>query len=226
VITDDLSTLFDASQPGVRFRQGTILTWDGNTGENTIDLAGGTLQNVPVLNTSEAIALKAGHVVGLLGQGSSFFIIGRITPPNDPNFAAASVAFAGAGASATNFGLSTSAADIITDTMAVPSWADEAIVLATGNCQLTNPTAVIDFATIQVTIDGVGGGGSQCGFSPVGHASGNYTNSMAVSAQRLISAPGSTITVATRLNAQGAVWGVQPSNRANIDAIAVFRSIA
>jgi hypothetical protein len=226
VITDDISTLFDTGAPGVRFRQGTILTWNAETGSNTIDLAGGALTDVPVLNTSEATALKQGHVVGMLGQGSSWFIIGRITPPNDPNFAAASVAFAGAGASATNFGLSTSAANIITDTMAVPSWADEAIVLATGNCQLTNPTAVIDFATIRVTIDGVGGGGSQVGFSPLGNASGNYVGSMAVSAQRLISSPGSTITVATQLNAQTAPWGVQASNRANIDAIAVFRSIA
>lgn len=225
-VTENLAPLFDTGGPGVRFRQGTILTWDAETGENTVDLAGGTLTDVPVLNTSEAIALKAGHIVGLLVVGSVAFILGRITPPNDPNFAAASVAFGGAGATATNFGISTTATSKISDTIAVPSWADEAIVLATGNCQLTNTTASIDFATIQVKIDGTGGGGSQVGASPLGDGSGNYVVSMAVSAQRLITSPGSTITVETFLNAQTAAWAVQASNRCNIDAIAVFRSIA
>lgn len=227
MITDDLSTLFDTGQPGVRFRQGTILTWDSNTGSNTIDLAGGTLTDVPIINTGEAIALKAGHVVGMLGQGSTWFVIGRITPPNDPNFAGASVAFGTDNAgTAGNFALSTSPVDVISGTIPVPTWADEALVLATGNCQLTNPRAVIDFATIQVSINGVGGGGVQTGFAPLGEASGNYVGSMATSSRAIISAPGPTITVATTLNAQGAAWSAQASNRANVDAIAVFRSIA
>jgi len=227
MITDNLAPLFDQGQAGVRFRQGTILTWDANTGANTVDLAGGTLVNVPMINTGEAIALKAGHVVGLLGQGGTWWIIGRITPPNDPNFAGASVAFGTDNAgTATNFGLSTSPVNVISGTIAVPSWVDEAVVLAVGNCQLTNPTAVIDFATIQVSINGVGGGGVQTGFAPLGNASGNYVGAMATSSRAIISSPGSTITVATTLNSQGAAWGVQASNRANVDAIAVFRSIA
>lgn len=227
MITDDLSTLFDAAQPGVRFRQGTILTWNANTGENTINLAGGTLTNVPILNTGEAIALKAGHVVGLLGQGSAWFLVGRVTPPLDPSFAGASVAFGTDNAgTATNFALSTTPTDVISGTIPVPTWADEALVLAVGNCQLTNTRPAIDFATIQVSINGTGGGGVQTGFSPFADASGNYVGSMATSSRQIISAPGPTITVATTLNVQGAAWGVQASNRANVDAIAVFRSIA
>lgn len=229
MISDDLSTLFDAGQPGVRFRQGTILTWDSNTGSNTIDLAGGTLTNVPILNTGEAIALKAGHIVGMIGQGSSWFIIGRITPPNDPNFAGASVAFDGIGATATNFALSTTTGSgslKVTANLTVPSWADQAIVIATGDVMVTNPRAVIDFAAIQVFIDGVGGGGPQLGFSPLGDASGNYTGCLAASAERLISSPGATISVGTAAWSQNAAWTAQASNTVNINAIAVFRSIA
>lgn len=224
MITDNLAPLFASSGPGVRFRQGTVLTWNSNTGQNTIDLAGATLTDVPVLNTSEATALKAGHVVGLLGQGSAWFIIGRVTPPNSADFAGASVAFDNTGITGGNFGLTTSQVAYASATLTVPSWADEALVIATSNCQLTNTRAVIDFATIQTFINGVGGGGPQSGFGPLGDPSGNYVGTMACSFHALIVSPPSTITVETKLNSQGAAWGVQASNRCNIDAIAVYRS--
>ena len=83
LVTDDTAPLFDQAGPGVRFRQGTITAWNAATGQNTVDVANGTLTDVPILNTGEAIALKAGHVVGLLGQGMTWFIIGRITPASD-----------------------------------------------------------------------------------------------------------------------------------------------
>jgi hypothetical protein len=226
MITDDLSTLFGGGTPGVRFRQGTILAWNSATGENTVDLAGGTLVNVPIINTGEAIALKAGHVVGMLGQGSTWFIIGRVTPPNDPNFAGASVAFAGEGASAANFALTTSSAAKVTGSLTVPTWADEAIVLATSNMSLWNTRAVVDFATASIAIDGVGGGTVQAGFAPDGNASGNYLVAMACSAQRLVTSPGSTISLETRIWSNGAAWSAHPNNLVNLDAIAIFRSIA
>lgn len=224
-ITDNLAPLFDGGQPGVRFRQGTVLSWNPATGENTIDLAGGTLTNVPVLNTAEAITLKAGHVVGLLGQGSAWFIIGRVTPPNDPSFAGASVAFGGTGVSATGFTLSTTPTAKVSSTIAVPAWADEAIVIAYGNASLANPRTVLDFATIQTFIDGIGGGGMQSGFAPNTDPNGMYLQSISSSAQALIN-PGSTISVEARVWANGAAWSAWAGNIANIDAIAVFRSIA
>jgi len=224
VITDNLATLFAAAQPGVRFRQGTVLTWNANTGENTIDLAGGTLTNVPILNTAEAIALKAGHVVGLLGQGSAWFVIGRVTAPNSADFAGASVAFAGEGESAANFALSTSSTAKVTGSLTVPAWADEAIVLATSNMSLWNTRAVVDFATASIAIDGSGGGTVQAGFAPDGNASGNYLVAMACSAQRLITGPGSTISLETRIWSNGAAWSAHPNNLVNLDAIAIFRS--
>jgi len=224
VITDDLSTLFNPPAPGVRFRQGTVLTWNASTGANTISVGGATLTDVPILNTGEAVALKAGHVVGLLVFGASWFILGRVTVPGGSDFASASVAFGGAGASATNFTLSTTQTNKVTTSIAVPSWADEAIVLCTVNCSLTNPRAVIDFANLSATIDGVGGGQAQSGFSPLGDASGNYLQPMSASGQRLITSPGATIALAGQVWANGASWGASANNIVNIDAIAVFRS--
>lgn len=226
MISDNLASLFDTGQPGVRFRQGTILTWNASTGQNTVDLAGGTLTDVPILNTSEAIALKAGHVVGLLGQGSTWFIVGRVTPPNDPSFASASVAFGGNGVSTTNFTVPTTPTTRATLSIPTPAWADEAVVLVTANCSLLNTEASIQFASLKVLIDGVQGGAATSGFAPDGDASGAYYQSMTASAQRVIT-PGASIALAAQVWNQGSTaWGADTTQQCNLDAIAIFRSIA
>lgn len=153
MITDNLAPLFDQGPSGARIRQGTILTWNAETGANTVDLAGGTLVNVPILNTGEAIALKAGHVVGLLGQGSTWFILGRVTVPGDPQFASASVAFDTLLESAGNFSVGTSFATVVSGTINVPSWADEALVTISFNCALYNSSAGTTTTQLKTIID-------------------------------------------------------------------------
>lgn len=222
MITDDISPLFAQGQPGVRFRQGTVLTWDAETGENTIDLAGGTLTDVPILNTGEAIALKAGHVVGLLGQGKSWFIIGRVTPPNDPNFASASVAFGGEGASSLNFSITTSHLDKVTDTMAVPDWVDEAIVLCTVNATIANTTANTYYVSMVAVIDGTPGGQAATGLGPNG--SSVDLAAVSCSAQRRITNPGSTISFAAQMWTTSGTVPASGATIVNLDAIAIFRS--
>lgn len=220
MITDDLSTLFDSGQPGVRFRQGTISTWNANTGANTIDLAGGTLTDVPMLNTGEAVALKAGHVVGLLGQGSTWFIIGRVTLPNDPNFAAASVAFGSAGAQV--FGYSTSTSMVTkasSNELVVPDWADEAIVMVTGFGGVTNTTAGIAFAGMEVGCNGGAGGASYNDITAgraglIGGASRNHFTGLS----------GGEVLQITGAIQTGAAFGVTGSNSMFIHAIAVYKS--
>jgi len=224
VITDDLSVLFGKPDPGVRFRQGTVQWWDPANGQNIIDVGGGSLVNVPVLNTGEAIALKEGHVVGLLGHGGSWFVLGRITPADDPNFAGSSVGFGGAGASATNFSVSTAETIKVTTNITVPSWADEAIVLCTVNCSMANSTAAGDFADIRAHIAGIGGGAMRSGFARAGDLTGTQLGAMAASAQRLITNPAGTIAVAASLRTINAAWSANVNNIVNVDAIAVFRS--
>lgn len=88
--SDDLVPLLAASpQPGLGFRQGVVVAWDQQTAENTVDVGGATLTNVPCLNTSEAQLLAPGDVVGILTAGSSWFIMGRITIPGTPAAASA-----------------------------------------------------------------------------------------------------------------------------------------
>jgi hypothetical protein len=226
-VTDDLAPLFDQGEPGVRFRQGTITAWDSSTGQNTIDVAGGTLTDVPILNTGEAIALKAGHVVGLLGQGMAWFIIGRITPPGDPSFAGASVDFSAKNAQFTAFGLTTSLVNDAFVTLDVPSWADQVAIMAVGSCTLVNTTAAADFASCAVFIDGVTGPGVQTGFAPIGDATvkNNHIGTLTASSTRVYTPAGSTIQADLRIRSQNAAWASHASNIAEISAMAIFRSI-
>lgn len=226
MIAEDIVPLFDPSAPAVRFRQGQIVAWDPATGSNTIDVGGSTLTDVPILNTGEAIALKAGHIVCMLGQGMSWFIIGRVTPPNDPNFAAASLAFDAENAQATNFALATTLAVKASCTLTVPSWADEAAVMAIGACTLVNPTAAADFGSCAVFIDGVTGPGIQTGYAPIGDATikNNHVGAMAVSNSRVFAPAGSTITCDMQIRSANAAWSAHASNIAEITALAVFRS--
>jgi hypothetical protein len=225
-ISDDLAPLLVPSAgPGVRFGQGLVTAWNAITGENTIEWAGGVLTNVPVLNTGEAIALKAGHVVGMLGQGATWFIIGRITPANDPNFASASLAFAAKTAQATGFALATSLATVASVTLDVPPWADEAAVIATAACSLVNTRTSADFASAQTFIDGDGGPGSQTGFSIGSTGNANQWLQPVIAAHSRVLVPGgSTITCEVKVRSQGAAWPTSATNSAGISAMAIFRS--
>lgn len=82
-----LGPRFGASAPktagDLGFHSGTIVAWDATTGENTIAVAGGTVNDVPVLSTSDSILLIEGDVVGLLRFKTTYFILGRIAAPGD-----------------------------------------------------------------------------------------------------------------------------------------------
>lgn len=225
----DLSSLFVPAGPGVRFGQGMITAWDPATGQNTIEWSGGTLTDVPVLNTGEAIALRPGRVVGMLGQGLTWFIIGRITPPNDPDFASASVAFAAKNGQATGFSLSTSLATKSSCVLDVPVWADEVAILAVGACTLVNSKTVeaLDFAACAVFIDGVTGPGVQSGYSagPTGGSTNQNVQAMTVSSARVFTPTGPTITCEMQIRSVNAAWNAHATNIAEISAMAVFRSV-
>jgi hypothetical protein len=87
--SDDLVPLLTPARgvpsgPPVGFRQGVIVTWDAETAENTVLVAGAIMENLPILNTSEASILTAGDVVGVLTAGPTWAIMGRFTYPGTP----------------------------------------------------------------------------------------------------------------------------------------------
>jgi hypothetical protein len=83
--SDDLVPLLKpAPGPAVGFRQGVIVSWNPDTAENTVVVGGSILENLPILNTSEASLLAPGDVVGVLTVGATWAILGRFTYPGTP----------------------------------------------------------------------------------------------------------------------------------------------
>ncbi len=224
MISDDLTTLFeDPSQAAapVRFRQGTVLAFNNSTGQNQINVAGAVLVDIPMLNSGEAVALKPGHVVGLLLAGQSWFILGRITPPNDPNFASASVDFSSAGGQAFNFALSTGlVTKVSSNELVVPAWADEAIVHITGSCTCLNTRAVLDSFGFNVGCLGGDGGTTYADVAAGG------INNIAASSRNLFTglSGGEVLTITGQATSFGAAWAANASNTMFIHAIAIYKS--
>lgn len=81
----------------VGFRQGVVVAWNQATAENIVKLGDALMDNVPVLNTSEASLLIPGDVVMLLISGSTCAVIGRVTIPGTPAAASALAALRTAG---------------------------------------------------------------------------------------------------------------------------------
>jgi len=84
-LSDDLTTLFTAQPTGpatpMRYRQGTILTWNPITLENTVIVGNATYTNLPVLGAAEAASYREGTTVGITVIDSTWAIIGRFCIP-------------------------------------------------------------------------------------------------------------------------------------------------
>lgn len=81
---------------GTGYRQGVVQTWNPATAENTVVVSGQLFTNLPILNTSEALLLAPGDVVGILTSGgpvASWAILGRLTIPGTEAAASALEAF-------------------------------------------------------------------------------------------------------------------------------------
>jgi hypothetical protein len=86
---DDLTPLFDPALTGpsmpVSYRQGTILTFDPVTLENTVLVGGAVMSNMPLNGVGEATLLVPGATVGIMVVGDAakgMFIDGRVVYPN------------------------------------------------------------------------------------------------------------------------------------------------
>lgn len=88
--TDDITELLLAGNTGempeLGFHQGIVVAWDIQTGENIIRTAGTDVVDIQMLNSTEALVLEPGHVVGLLRFKNTYFILGRIVTANSADY--------------------------------------------------------------------------------------------------------------------------------------------
>lgn len=90
-INNDLAALLTPPpSKGVQFSQGVILSWNHERLENRIEWRGITLEDIPVIEGVNPLALKVGDVVGMLGWApenakgvGSWWILGKLTNPGE-----------------------------------------------------------------------------------------------------------------------------------------------
>lgn len=220
---DDIAPLlFPADRPDLGFHQGTIISFDKDTGVNTIDVAGTQITNIPVLNTSEVITLKAGHFVGLLRFRSTYFILGRITPTG-AQFGTASVAFDGGGSLTQGraYPLTTTFTDKIVNTdIVVPDWADEALVYTVASAFAFNNSGANDFMELRAVIEG------QVGTVIRQGVNSSATESVTAAHERIIVDPPANITYSAQMRSINGTWPEDENigTTVNIVAFGIFRN--
>lgn len=82
----ELDPLFDppaasGAQP-LSYRQGTIVTFNQITLQNSVRVGRTVLNDLPLLGVAEADTLGPGSVVGLMSTGTEYAIVGRFVRPN------------------------------------------------------------------------------------------------------------------------------------------------
>lgn len=65
----------------VGYRQARVISWNGFTGENTLEISGARFENVPFLNTLEIFGVRIGDVLLVAHHRHSFVIVGRAVSP-------------------------------------------------------------------------------------------------------------------------------------------------
>jgi len=73
--TADLSTIIGAGSPGISYRQGMVVAFNTATGENTIEVGGTEMHDLPAV---VGAPITVGKPVGILVIGSQFLILGRV----------------------------------------------------------------------------------------------------------------------------------------------------
>lgn len=75
---------------GVQFSQAVVLSWDNETLHNTLEWRGVTITDVPIVEGINALTIRPGDVVGLLGWApenakgvGSWWILGKLSNPGE-----------------------------------------------------------------------------------------------------------------------------------------------
>lgn len=79
---DDLAPLLSpVRQAEISIAQGYLTAWNGTTHENTVQVNGATLTNLPLVHMGDPDALTASSVVLLLRVRNTYYLLGKVTYP-------------------------------------------------------------------------------------------------------------------------------------------------
>lgn len=66
-------------EQNIGYRQGIVVSWDVNTGNNEIRVAGTILLNLPLITQSDLVSIRNGDTVAIIRFNDSYAILGKIT---------------------------------------------------------------------------------------------------------------------------------------------------
>lgn len=220
---DDLVPLFAPQPDGPRVRQGVVVAWDVNAGTGTINVAGGTLTDVPFLTPGGIAWFTPGDPVVLLAQGGAWFVLGRVVKG-----LAGSVRGIGRNTQGVIFGnsgmltpgaLGLTFLTYATVNIAVPLWANSANITATFQVFHKNSTAAADYLRARILApDGV----SVSHLAQVGATAwGSLTATLLWG---VVVTPGGTLTMLGQISTQVAGWASDAGASCILQVSALFNS--
>lgn len=79
---DDLASLIaPVRQAEISIAQGYLTAWNGTTYENTVQVNGATLTDLPLVHLGDPASLAASTVVLLLRVRNTYYLLGKVTYP-------------------------------------------------------------------------------------------------------------------------------------------------
>jgi hypothetical protein len=79
---DDLAPLLTrVRQAEISIAQGYLTAWNGTTFENTVEVNGSTLTDLPLVHLGDPDALATNSVVLLLRVRNTYYLLGKVTYP-------------------------------------------------------------------------------------------------------------------------------------------------
>jgi hypothetical protein len=212
VISNDLSSLFGPPAAGpalaAAYRQGTVISFNPVDGTNTVNVSGTVLTNLPMLLTGAETDYSVGDHVMLLVLGNTYMIVGKVAVPGSSSYASASQAFASSSNVVTNVGSSTTVSVVVSTSLTVPPWANQAMVWLIGTAQAVNTGGGTGAFYSQVQIDVLASTPLLVTLVP----SGSATPLTSGDVQTMAVTPGGSITGYTYTAAVPAVTAVSTSS--------------
>lgn len=222
--SDDLTGLFLPGDPSIPFRQGVVVSFNGVTGANVIDVGGAQLSDLPILNIGDTVNLTPGDTVILMKYGNSWAVLGRVVTVGSPDFAVATVATETKEAFASGFPvLITDEIVATTSNFTVPVWANRVDI------------------TVIVTVMAKNSTGSLGILYAHAHAGNNISQELFVSAPSgqyaALTVPnvdtdlgaigGTTFTCAVDVSTDATTgnWASDPTNKVKLSATAIYTRV-
>lgn len=215
------------------FRQGYLVYFDLATGNNIVEVGGGQLTNLPLLNIGDTVNLVGENTAGL-GNGSviivakmnsSWAILGRMIPAGAGQLNSTAIGYGGTNPGLIGTGLTATGAGFVTKvtgTVVVPAWANRASVIATVVLDMKNNGAGANFLYVRLVINGASGAGP---FAPL-VAAGAY-GFVAAHATRngFVVTPGGSFDIEGQVQVGASFGAGDAANLIQVDSFVIFSKV-